>query len=91
MGAEFNGGCPQDPEYGHNFRRQAADVDKEGVAGELAALAGFWDKCLIAYGPVVESGERLARRFPEWRPYLRYALARSHVAALSRGFDCSCG
>jgi hypothetical protein len=41
---------------------------------------------LIAYGPVVESGERLARRFPEWRPYLRYALARSRDAALSRDY-----
>jgi hypothetical protein len=84
MGAEFNGGCPNDPEYGHNFRRQAQEIDKLGVAGQWAALANFWDKCLIAYGKVVEIGETLAGRFPEWRPYIHYALARSHEATLSR-------
>lgn len=84
MGADFFGGCPQDPEYGHNFRKQAQEIDRLGIAGELAALASFWERCSIAYGKVVEIGERLARRFPEWRPYVRYALARSHEATLSR-------
>ncbi len=84
MGAEFSGGCPNDPACGHNFRKQAEDLDRQGVAGGLAALAGFWEKCLIAAGNVVKLGEGLALRFPEWRPYIRYALARGHDAVLSR-------
>jgi hypothetical protein len=86
MGADFFGGCPQEPEYGHNFRKQAEEIDGPGIAGEFAALAGFWEKCSIAYGNIIQIGERLARRFPEWRPYIRYALARSHEAALSRDY-----
>jgi hypothetical protein len=26
-GADFSGGCPQDPEYGHSFRKQAKEID----------------------------------------------------------------
>ena len=87
MGADFSGECPQDPEYGHSFRKQAEEIDRNGIVGELAALAGFWEKCLIAYGKkTVDIGERLAQRFPDWRPYIRYALARSHEATLSRDY-----
>jgi hypothetical protein len=85
MGVDFFGRCPQDgPEYGHNFRKQAQEIDKLGAAGEWAALASFWENCRLAYGNIIEIGEKLARRFPEWRPYIRYALARSHDATLSR-------
>jgi len=87
MGADFSGECPQDPEYGHSFRKQAEEIDRNGIVGELAALASICEKCLIAYGKkTVEVGERLAQRFPDWRPYICYALARSHEAALSRDY-----
>ncbi|HEX4134781.1 MAG TPA: hypothetical protein VHY84_09250 [Bryobacteraceae bacterium] len=86
MGATFDGGCPQDPTYGHTFLREVEKIDKTGTAGQWATLADFWARCLLAYGKIDERGERLARWFPQWRPYIRYALARNHAAAMSLNF-----
>lgn len=79
MGAQFD----HDGEYIHAWRDQAKDLDAHGVVGEWAALHAFWDKCNIAYGGVLETGDSLAQRFPEWRPDITYALARAHGARLS--------
>jgi hypothetical protein len=69
--------------FTHAFRERAIKLDAHGVAGEWASLDAFWEKCGVAYGSVFGTGEGLARRFPEWRPYIVYALARSHGARLS--------
>jgi hypothetical protein len=82
MGVQFD----HDGEYTHTFRDQAKKLDAHGVAGEWAALDAFWEKCGIAYGSAFGTGEALAKRFPEWRPHIRYALARAHGARLSFGY-----
>jgi hypothetical protein len=79
VGVQFD----HDGEFTHAFRDQAMKLDAHGVAGEWATLDAFWEKCAIAYGGAFGTGEGLARRFPEWRPYIVYALARAHGARLS--------
>jgi len=73
--------------YTHGLREQAKNLDAQGVVGEWAALHAFWEKYGIAYATASGSGEtlaqRLVQRFPEWRPYIFYALARAHGALLS--------
>jgi hypothetical protein len=79
MGVQFD----HDGEYIHTWRDQAKELDAHGVIGEWAKLHAFWDKCNIAYGRILETGDGLAQRFPEWQPDITYALARAHGARLS--------
>ncbi|HMF78599.1 MAG TPA: hypothetical protein VK604_23285 [Bryobacteraceae bacterium] len=91
LGAEFKAGCPQDgPDFSHNFREQAEQIDAGGEAGKLAALVSMGDVCSLKGKRewpdlVIEKGENLLSRFPEdeWTASLQYALARAHAAKLS--------
>lgn len=91
LGAKFQPGCPQDdPDFSHNFRAEAEQIDRGGVSGELAAIAILGDPCWLKGSQpwpdlVIEQGDEMLPRFPEneWTPYLYYALARAHDAKLS--------
>lgn len=91
LGAKYEPHCPQDgPDFSHNFRAEAEQIDPSGVSGELAAIAILGDPCSLKGSRpwpdlVIERGEKMLARFPEneWTPYLHFALARAHDAKLS--------
>lgn len=93
LGVEFKGGCPQDgPNYSHNYRRQAEELDPKGPAGELAGLLFMLNPCSTGSrvwpDRLIERGEKLLRVFPpdQWTPYAHYALARAYAARLSYSY-----
>jgi hypothetical protein len=91
LGAKYEPHCPQDgPDFSHNFRAEAEQIDPRGVSGELAAIAILGDPCSLKGSQPwpdleIERAEKMLARFPEneWTPYLHYALARAHDAKLS--------